>query len=965
MFDENIAEATGASVRPEQLCFTEKIYAADFGASKENTPVENTKAINAAISRASEIGGANVIIPGEELRVYTIHMLSNVNLYFEKGAVLRAARTDIKNSYVSQRGEGGNYDEPEVNKYIGLQDHGHTYFANSLIYGVDAENIMISGDGLIDGSSFETEAEEKYREYVLLGGDPFDPERRSERGHRGEWFGNKGIALVRCSHVVLKDFSIVIGGHFAIITEGVKDLYVDGILADTNRDAFDVDACCDVTVKNSTFNSLTDDGLVLKSSFGAGCFMPLENVLIEDCKVSGYDAGSVYAKTYTNEKLVAEDRCGPTGRIKLGTESNCGYRRVTIRRTQFEHSRGFALEAVDGSDLTDIIFEDCTMKYISSSPIFIRVGDRCRFPVTGMQTDDSVNAKAPNVRIDDMRFVIPDSDDYEKHPAVRYIPSYNETRLVSVDKKSSFCVIDDKNPLRVNEANFVLENGKYYGRVYAEGEGYVVDRSCELTKNEAMSRANGCARPIARVRNIRIANLKAESVDPRYPIILMGLDTSSIENVSLENISVTYRGGLLMEHAVEQRQLNTNWEYTQYQTRESVQSLPWLVNTFFLKNEGLLPRVDWSSDTNSWRDDPYNVPELPRSYPEPSNWGILPAYGMYARHVNGLSVKNLKLDFECEDGRHAVVLDDVNNASFEDVSLKSVKGVEQVAFVTNLYKRPANFEYVPDYPYHMTSVSEVSIPEGVSIKPVLVSAPAPGTPADSLYSLPTLPIPENGYSYAVGTDDYPLPTTVYPPFAGRNPAKETSHKQIPGMIYNESVAQREYTVYRDEKQLKLKISIEKLNADSLESIAEIEKKCFLPAEAADIEDFRVRFTSPAFSCYGAFDENGELIGFVDGACYSEPKLPDELYHDISRLKSDGEWSVVFGVNVLPEYRRKGIAGKLVSRFVQESKNAGKKGVVLTCKEVYRPLYEKLGFKWQGISESTHGGAVWNDELLEF
>lgn len=58
-----------------------------------------------------------------------------------------------------------------------------------------------------------------------------------------------------------------------------------------------------MTVRNSVFNSLTDDGLVMKSSYGAGIFMPLENVLIEDCKVSGYDAGSVYAKTYTNEKL--------------------------------------------------------------------------------------------------------------------------------------------------------------------------------------------------------------------------------------------------------------------------------------------------------------------------------------------------------------------------------------------------------------------------------------------------------------------------------------------------------------------------------------------------------------------------------------------------------------------------------------------------------------------------------------
>ena len=80
-------------------------------------------------------------------------------------------------------------------------------------------------------------------------------------------------------------------------------MYVDGILIDTNRDAFDVDCCKDVTVRNSVFNSLTDDGLVMKSSYGAGIFMPLENVLIEDCKVSGYDAGSVYAKTYTKKSL--------------------------------------------------------------------------------------------------------------------------------------------------------------------------------------------------------------------------------------------------------------------------------------------------------------------------------------------------------------------------------------------------------------------------------------------------------------------------------------------------------------------------------------------------------------------------------------------------------------------------------------------------------------------------------------
>ena len=39
-----------------------------------------------------------------------------------------------------------------MNLYAGLQDHGHTYFANSLFYAADKHDIMIYGEGLIDGS---------------------------------------------------------------------------------------------------------------------------------------------------------------------------------------------------------------------------------------------------------------------------------------------------------------------------------------------------------------------------------------------------------------------------------------------------------------------------------------------------------------------------------------------------------------------------------------------------------------------------------------------------------------------------------------------------------------------------------------------------------------------------------------------------------------------------------------------
>ena len=206
---------------------------------------------------------------------------------------------------------------------------------------------------------------------------------------------------------------------------------------------------------------------------------------------------------------------------------------------------------------------------------------------------EEIQAKAPNIRLDNRGFVIPDNEHYPVIPAVRYTPSYNKTKLVSVDGRSFFTVVDEENPVTLNQANLVKEDGVTYGKVYVAGEGYVADRTKALDAPEAASRANGCSRPLARVKNIRIARISAESVDPRYPILLAGLDGSSIENVQLEDIKVTYRGGLTMEHATEQRQLNTNWEYTQYQTKPSVQSLPWLVNTFFLKNEGLLPRVDW------------------------------------------------------------------------------------------------------------------------------------------------------------------------------------------------------------------------------------------------------------------------------------------------------------------------------------------------------------------------------------
>ena len=62
------------------------------------------------------------------------------------------------------------------------------------------------------------------------------------------------------------------------------------------------------------------------------------------------------------------------------------------------------------------------------------------------------------------------------------------------------------------------------------------------------------------------------------------------------------------------------------------------------------------------------VPEIPAKYPEFSMFKELPAWGFYIRHAENISFENVLLIADKEDYRTAVVLDDVNVASF--ISLK-------------------------------------------------------------------------------------------------------------------------------------------------------------------------------------------------------------------------------------------------------------------------------------------------------
>jgi polygalacturonase len=113
------------------------------------------------------------------------------------------------------------------------------------------------------------------------------------------------------------------------------------------------------------------------------------------------------------------------------------------------------------------------------------------------------------------------------------------------------------------------------------------------------------------VRNITIRNLVARDILPDYCAIVAGLPDSPIENVTLSDIHLVYRGG-------------------------------------------------GSAEEGMRRPD-----DLADAYPEPSMFGVTPAHGLWVRHVRGLTVENLTIETEAPDARPAILMQSASDVRFE------------------------------------------------------------------------------------------------------------------------------------------------------------------------------------------------------------------------------------------------------------------------------------------------------------
>ncbi len=294
-----------------------------YGATGDGKSLD-TGAINRAIEAAATAGGGAVVFPAGTYLCFSIRLKNQVHLRLEQGSAIVAAGSPLPGDRTGYN--GGVYDAAEPKTaWDAYQDFGHNHWHNSLLWGEDLHDFSITGPGLIWGNGLSDGFGHEWDR------SPFTAEQPG--------VGNKAIALKNCRNVLLRDFSILKGGHFALLLTGVDNLTIDNLRIDTDRDGMDLDCCQNVRISNCTVNSPWDDGICPKSSYALGYARPTRNVTIANCLVTGcYEMGSVLDGTF--KKFAPGSSVPRIGRIKFGTESNGGFINFTITNCVFEGCRG-------------------------------------------------------------------------------------------------------------------------------------------------------------------------------------------------------------------------------------------------------------------------------------------------------------------------------------------------------------------------------------------------------------------------------------------------------------------------------------------------------------------------------------------------------------------------------------------------------------------------------------------------
>jgi polygalacturonase len=292
----------------------DSFYITRFGAVADGVTL-NTKAIRTAIDACNKKGGGIVVIPAGLWITGPVVLKSNVNLHLQKGALLQFTKDFDQYPLVEGNWEG----IPQMRN-------------QSPLSATNATNIAVTGYGIIDGNGDAWRLvrkdklnETQWKKLVASGGVVSEDGKSwypTEKWLKASKMKNPGaispektpefydsikdflrpnlVVFTQCKKVLLEGVTFqnsaawclhpLLCEHLTVRNVSVKNPWYA-----QNGDGIDVESCKNVLIENSTFD-VGDDGLCMKSGrdeAGRKRGMPVENVIIRDCKVYHAHGGFV------------------------------------------------------------------------------------------------------------------------------------------------------------------------------------------------------------------------------------------------------------------------------------------------------------------------------------------------------------------------------------------------------------------------------------------------------------------------------------------------------------------------------------------------------------------------------------------------------------------------------------------------------------------------------------------------
>lgn len=289
-----------------------------YGARGDGTSI-CTRAIQRAFDLAEQHQG-RVVIPEGRFLSGTIYVRSGTTITFLVGAVIIASR---------QRADFADYELVALPSYA---DDETTYFAYSLFYGIDLDNVKIVGPGVIDGNGVA----------------------------RG---GPKPLAFKRCRRITIQGITISNAPNYSLSLLGCVDTKIESInIRNGFVDGITADSCRDLTIRDCHIQS-ANDAICLKTSLALGYRNPTANVSIDNC-------------------VLMTSRSA----FKIGSESAASVKNISVNHCEILSlpsnvagpvEGGITLQVIDGGRVENLVVSDIKMKHVCV-PVFLCLGNRGR-----------------------------------------------------------------------------------------------------------------------------------------------------------------------------------------------------------------------------------------------------------------------------------------------------------------------------------------------------------------------------------------------------------------------------------------------------------------------------------------------------------------------------------------------------------------------------------------------------------